>query len=206
MVDETQEIPYSYRRKLWLLFSGFFKIAALVVGGGYAIVPVAEAEFVRRRKMLTETELLDMMAIIQSLPGIIAGNAALYIGFRAAGFPGAIVALLGVATPSVAIIILIAMFLKSADLSSPVIQGAFIGAKAAITGLIALTAWRMANRTVKNTFTLILTLASALATILFKVPPVWLILSGAVLGIVYRQAVAAGLAPLPPESGKEPNP
>ncbi len=206
MVDETQEIPYSYRRKLWLLFSGFFKIAALVVGGGYAIVPVAEAEFVRRRKMLTETELLDMMAIIQSLPGIIAGNAALYIGFRAAGFPGAIVALLGVATPSVAIIILIAMFLKSADLSSPVIQGAFIGAKAAITGLIALTAWRMANRTVKNTFTLILTLASALATILFKVPPVWLILSGAVLGVVYRQAVAAGLAPLPPESGKEPNP
>jgi len=206
MVDETQEIPYSYRRKLWLLFSGFFKIAALVVGGGYAIVPVAEAEFVRRRKMLTETELLDMMAIIQSLPGIIAGNAALYIGFRAAGFPGAIVALLGVATPSVAIIILIAMFLKSADLSSPVIQGAFIGAKAAITGLIALTAWRMANRTVKNTFTLILTLASALATILFKVPPVWLILSGAVLGIVYRKAVAAGLAPLPPESGKEPNP
>ncbi|MPN30231.1 hypothetical protein SDC9_177694 [bioreactor metagenome] len=64
----------------------------------------------------------------------------------------------------------------------------------------------MATRTVKNTFTLILTLASALAAILFKVPPVWLILSGAVLGVVYRQAVAAGLAPLPPESGKEPNP
>lgn len=178
----------SRRRKLWLLFSGFFKIATLVVGGGYAIVPVAEAEFVRRRKMLSETELLDMMAIIQSLPGIIAGNAALYIGFRTAGFLGALAALLGVATPSVVIIIVIAAFLKSFDLNQPVIQGAFIGAKAAITGLIALTAWRMAAKTVKSTFTLLLTVGGATATILFKVSPVWVILAGALLGVVYREA------------------
>ena len=56
-----------------MLFWGFFKIAALVVGGGYAIVPAAENEFIHRKKLLTEEELLDMMAIIQSLPGIIAG-------------------------------------------------------------------------------------------------------------------------------------
>ncbi len=187
---ETQllESSLSVRRKCWLLFSGFFKIAALVVGGGYAIVPAAEAEFVHRRKMLTEVELLDMMAIIQSLPGIIAGNAALYIGFRAAGIRGALSALLGVAMPSTLIILGIAMFLRGIDLNIPAVQGAFLGAQAAIAGLIALTAIRMARKTVNNSFTLLLAIAGAFTTIVFKLSPVWVIAAGAILGIAYRCA------------------
>lgn len=169
-----------------ILFWGFFKIAALVVGGGYAIVPAAENEFIHRKKLLTEEELLDMMAIIQSLPGLIAGNAALYIGFRSAGVAGALSALLGVITPPVTVILLIAVFLQNINLNHPAIQGAFIGAQAAITGLIAMTAIRMIRKTVTNSFTLITALAAATATIVFKVSPVWVILSGAVLGIVYE--------------------
>ena len=173
------------------LFWGFFKIAALVVGGGYAIVPAAEAEFTRKHKIIDETELLDMMAIIQSLPGIIAGNAALYIGFRCAGIWGALAALLGVATPSTIIILLIAFFLKDINLDIPAVQGAFTGAQAAITGLIALTAVRMTRKTIRNSFTLIAALASVIATIVFRLSPVWVILAGAVLGIVYQFSVSA---------------
>lgn len=176
--------------KCRMLFWGFFKIAALVVGGGYAIVPVAENEFIHRKKLLNEEELLDMMAIIQSLPGIIAGNAALYIGYRTAGVWGALSALLGVATPSTLIILIIAIFLHNIDLNIPAVQGAFIGAQAAITGLIALTAIRMIRKTIKNSFTLATAMAAAAATIVFKVSPVWVILSGAVLGIIYQLAVA----------------
>ena len=127
-----------------------------------------------------------MMAIIQSLPGLIAGNAALYIGFRSAGVAGALSALLGVITPPVTVILLIAIFLQNIDLNHPAIQGAFIGAQAAITGLIAMTAIRMIRKTVTNSFTLITALAAAAATIIFKVSPVWVILAGAVLGIVYE--------------------
>ena len=118
----TEITALSKFTKCRMLFWGFFKIAALVVGGGYAIVPAAENEFIHRKKLLTEDELLDMMAIIQSLPGIIAGNAALYIGYRAAGVWGALTALLGVATPSTVIILLIAIFLQNIDLNIPVTE------------------------------------------------------------------------------------
>lgn len=175
--------------KCRMLYWGFFKIAALVVGGGYAIVPAAEHEFTQKRKLLNEVELLDMMAIIQSLPGIIAGNAALYIGYRCAGIMGALSALLGVATPSTIIILIIAIFLRNIDLNIPAVQGAFMGAQAAITGLITLTLINMVRKTVKNSFTLILAVASAAATIIFAVSPVWVILSGGALGIAYKSAV-----------------
>lgn len=188
MSDNTTVSKFA---KCRILFWGFFKIAALVVGGGYAIVPAAENEFIHRKKLLTEDELLDMMAIIQSLPGIIAGNAALYIGFRAAGIIGALSALIGVATPSTLIILIIAIFLRNIDLNIPAIQGAFIGAQAAITGLIAVTAVRMILKTIKNSFTLITAMAAAAATVIFNVSPVWVIAAGAVLGITYQFAVSA---------------
>ncbi len=187
-MNETAEKTSKFA-KCRMLYWGFFKIAALVVGGGYAIVPAAEHEFTRKRKLLNEEELLDMMAIIQSLPGIIAGNAALYIGYRCAGIIGALSALLGVATPSTVVILLIAIFLRNLDLNIPAVQGAFIGAQAAITGLITLTLINMVRKTVKNSFTLILALLSATATIVFSVSPVWTILTGGVLGIAYKSAV-----------------
>ena len=180
-----------------MLFWGFFKIAALVVGGGYAIVPAAENEFVHRKKLLTETELLDMMAIIQSLPGIIAGNAALYMGYRSAGIAGALSALLGVATPSTVIILLIAIFLHNVNLDTPVIQGAFVGAQAAITGLIAMTAVRMVRKNIKNIFTLFIALAAVAASISGAVAPGWIILFGAVAGVIYRLSVKAESAAAP---------
>ena len=189
MAEAIQNL--SKAAKCLQLFWGFFKIAALVVGGGYAIVPAAEAEFTRKHKIIDETELLDMMAIIQSLPGLIAGNAALYIGFRCAGFWGALAALLGVATPSTVIILLIAIFLKDVNLNIPAVQGAFIGAQAAITGLIVMTAWKMLRKTVRNSFTLIVTLAATVATIGFRMSPVWVIMAGALLGIVYKFSVRA---------------
>ena len=189
--------------KCRILFWGFFKIAALVVGGGYAIVPAAENEFIHRKKLLSDEELLDMMAIIQSLPGIIAGNAALYIGYRAAGIMGALAALLGVATPSTLIILLIAIFLRNIDLNIPAVQGAFTGAQAAICGLIAMTAVRMIKKTVKNSFTLLLALASAAATIIFKVSPLWVIIAGAVLGIIAQFSVRSKSEEQPAASGEQ---
>ena len=67
-------------KKLWLLFFTFAKIAALVVGGGLAMLPVIEDTFVRKKKLLSQEELLDVVALTQTIPGIIAANAAVAVG------------------------------------------------------------------------------------------------------------------------------
>ena len=82
-------------KKLWLLFFTFAKIAALVVGGGLAMLPVIEDTFVRKKKLLSQEELLDVVALTQTIPGIIAANAAVAVGMKVAGFLGAIAALTG---------------------------------------------------------------------------------------------------------------
>ena len=80
---ESEE-SISYWKKLWLLFYTFAKIAALVVGGGYAILPVVEETFSRKNKLISSEELLDMMALVQTIPGIIAANSAIYVGMKIA--------------------------------------------------------------------------------------------------------------------------
>ena len=96
-------------RKLWLLFFTFAKIAALVLGGGLAMLPVIEETFVNKKKLLTGDELLDVVALTQSVPGIIAANAAVSIGMKVAGFAGALAALFGAILPSFLIILIIAI-------------------------------------------------------------------------------------------------
>ena len=95
----------SYWKKLWVLFYTFAKIAALVVGGGYAILPVVEETFSKKHKWLTSEELLDMMGLVQTVPGIIACNSAIYVGRRVAGFGGILAAAFGVCLPSVLILL-----------------------------------------------------------------------------------------------------
>ncbi len=70
----------SKARMLWLLFWEFFKIASFVVGGGFAILIVAEDVFVKKYHWLRDGELSDMLALIQTVPGLTAGNIAIYTG------------------------------------------------------------------------------------------------------------------------------
>ena len=105
---DSQENHGSYWKKLWLLFYTFAKIAALVVGGGYAILPVVEETFSRKNKLISSEELLDMMALVQTIPGIIAANSAIYVGMKIAGIGGVLAAVFGVCLPSVTIIVIIA--------------------------------------------------------------------------------------------------
>ena len=81
-------------KKLWLLFFTFARISALVLGGGLAMLPVIEETFVNKKKLLSQEELLDVVALTQTVPGIIAANAAVSIGMKIAGFAGALAALL----------------------------------------------------------------------------------------------------------------
>ena len=175
----------SYWKKLWVLFYTFAKIAALVVGGGYAILPVVEETFSKKHKWLTSEELLDMMGLVQTVPGIIACNSAIYVGRRVAGFGGILAAAFGVCLPSVLIILAIAMFFPALDPKNPWLLGAFRGVRACVTALVTMTAFRMAKKVLKSWFDGAVAAVAFILVLFVKVEPVYVILGAMPLGILY---------------------
>ena len=87
------------KNKLWQLFQSTLLISAFTFGGGYVIVPLMKKRFVDELRWLEEEETLDFIAIAQSAPGAVAVNASILLGYRIAGLPGALVAILGTILP-----------------------------------------------------------------------------------------------------------
>ena len=113
--------------RLWDLYSIFFKMGIFTFGGGYAMLPILKNEAVEKRKWISEEELLNYYSIGQCTPGIIAVNAASFIGYQLRGFWGMIWATLGVISPSVVIILLVAMLLRQ-YMDNQYVQWAFLSA------------------------------------------------------------------------------
>ena len=143
------------------------------------------------KKWLEEDEMIDCIAISQALPGIIAINAATYIGMKVRGFRGALSATLGVILPSFVIIIAVVTLLDSIG-ENTYIQGAFIGIKAAVCGLILVTVVRMGKKILRSVFAWILAILSFIAIVGFGINAIWAILAGAIAGIVYNTVKLSG--------------
>ena len=171
-------------RRLLLLYCSFFRITALVVGGGLAMLPVIEEIFVVKRKLLTREELLDMTALTQTVPGIIAINSAVYIGMKVAGVPGAIAAAAGAVTPPFTVILVIASLFPHLDPKNRYLLGVFAGIRAAVTGMILVTGCRMFRRTVKSPLEIAVVLVFFVLAIM-KVSPALLILAAVPFGWCY---------------------
>lgn len=175
-------------KKLWLLFFTFAKIAALVVGGGLAMLPVIEETFVRKKKLLSQEELLDVVALTQTVPGIIAANAAVAVGMKVAGFLGAIAALIGAILPSFLVILTIAWLFPSLTPSNPYWLGTFAGIRAGVTGLIAVTAWKLVRKTIRNWFEALAAIAFLTAA-LAGISPGVIIIAAIITGSIYFHLV-----------------
>ena len=93
-------------------FGIFFKIGAFTIGGGYAMVPLIENEIVTKRKWIAQEDFIDLLAISQSAPGILAVNISIFIGYKLRGIRGSIVTALGTILPSFIIILAIALFFR----------------------------------------------------------------------------------------------
>ena len=98
---------------LFDLYISFFKIGLFTFGGGLAMIPMLEKEIVDKRNWCTTEEIMDYYAVGQCTPGIIAVNTATFVGYKYRGVLGGIMTTLGVITPSLLIITLIATFLKN---------------------------------------------------------------------------------------------
>ena len=97
-------------RQVVQLFLTFFKIGAFTFGGGYAMIALMEREVVDKRHWITEEDVMDIITIAESTPGVIAVNSATFIGYKTAGFWGAFFATLGVVIPSFTVIFIISLF------------------------------------------------------------------------------------------------
>ena len=121
---------------IWLaLFLTFAKIGVFTFGGGYAMISIIENNCVERKQWITHDEMMNMTAIAESTPGPIAVNCATFVGYKKAGFLGALVATLGMILPSFFVIYLISMFLDN-FLELTLIANAFQGIKIAVGILI----------------------------------------------------------------------
>ncbi len=122
-------------KKLWELFLTFMKIGGFTFGGGYAMIPLIQKEAVEDKKWVSAQDILDIVAIAESTPGPIAINTATFIGFKTAGYLGAMAATLGVVLPSFVVIVLISLVLQQFE-SLKLVQYAFAGIRAGVLALI----------------------------------------------------------------------
>lgn len=176
--------------KLYIsLFWEFFKIGIFTIGGGMAMIPQIQQLVVEDKKWLDEEEMLDCVAISQSMPGVIAINSATYIGKRIKGIRGSLAATLGVVMPSF-IIIILAVTVLGAFGENRYVLGAFTGIKAAVCGLILVTAVRLAKQSLTSVFQWVLAAAALLAIGFFGITAVWAIIVGAIAGIIYNSVKA----------------
>lgn len=170
-------------------FLTFFKIGLFTIGGGYAMIPLIEAEIIEKKKWVSHDEFVDLMAIAQSCPGIFAVNIAIFIGYRLRRVKGALVCCLGTALPSFIIILLIALFFHQFK-DNQMVAAAFRGIRPAVVALIAVPTYNLAKKAKLNRYTFWIPIVSALLIWLLGVSPILIILIAGVGGyLVGRKGI-----------------
>ena len=165
-------------------FSIFFKIGAFTIGGGYAMVPLIENEIVTKRNWIAKDDFIDLLAISQSSPGILAVNISIFIGYRLRGIRGSIVTALGTILPSFLIILAIALFFHNFK-ENTVVARIFTGIRPAVVALIAAPTFSMGTSARLNRYTLSIPVVSALLIWLLGFSPIWIIIAAGVGGFFY---------------------
>ena len=160
----------------WQLFYTYLKIGTFTLGGGYAMLPLIQREVVDRKGWIDEEEFLNMIALAQAAPGLIAVNSAIFIGWRVGGWRGVVGAVLGAVLPSFLIILGIAMIFREwKDL--PAVEAVFKGVRPAVVALIAAPLVKLAKSAKISWITALIPIVAALLIWLGHVNPVWVILA-----------------------------
>ena len=159
---------------LWKLGAVFAKIGAFTIGGGYAMIPLIEAEM-KRRGWLRPEELPDIIALAQSAPGVLAVNVAIFAGYRLRGLRGSIAATLGTILPSFLIILAIAMFMTRFQ-DNPVVVRIFKGIRPVVVSLIAVPMINMARKNNRTWWAWAISLVTLLLVAFLDVSPIYILL------------------------------
>ena len=174
-------------KQLWEIFWSFFKIGLFTFGGGYAMIPLIQREVIDHRKWIPASEFLDLLTLAQSVPGPIAINTAVFVGYKRSGLRGACASLLGAVLPSFLIILAIALFFAGIR-QNPVVDAAFKGMRPAVVALIIAPLVTLT----RGMHWSMIVLAAALAGLIWwlGLSPVLILAAGAGAGIVWELSIA----------------
>lgn len=176
-------------KRLSEIFLVFFKIGLFTIGGGYAMLPIIQREVVETKGWMTDEEFLDAISLTNSLPGPLATNSATFVGYRVAGTPGSVAAILGAATPSVVIILLIAMVFQNI-MDYPMVQYIFDGVRPAVAALILYAVVKLAKSAkVGEYFNWVVALLGFAAVAFFGLHPILVVVCSAAYGLLLRDRV-----------------
>ena len=166
------------------LFATFFKVGLFTIGGGYAMIPLIEAEVVDKHKWVSKEDFLDLIAVAQSCPGVFAINISTFIGYKLRRRQGALACAVGTALPSFLIILAIAIFFHRFE-DNPVIAAIFRGIRPAVVALIAVPTFNLARSAKISWANCWIPVGGALAIWLLGVSPILIILLAGIGGWVY---------------------
>lgn len=169
---------------LFRLFSTFFKIGLFTIGGGYAMLSMVRQIVVVQRKWMQEEDFAEMIAVLQSMPGIFAVNMALAVGQRLSGKKASLAAASGAVLPSLLIVLLLAVFARKAK-ENPVVESCFKGIRPCVVALILSPALQMVKSTGIGLNNFFIPLLAVLAVCLLQVSPVYVILAAGAGGAAY---------------------
>lgn len=172
-------------KRLWKIFISTLYLSAFTFGGGYVIVTLMKKKFIDELGWIDENEMLDLVAIAQSAPGAIAVNGAIVVGYKLEGLIGALTAIVGTIIPPFAIISVISFF-YAAFSSNFIVKTILDGMQSGVAAVIAAVVWDMGSGIVrgKNKMSLTIMAAAFLATAVFNVNVVYVVLICIALGVV----------------------
>ena len=173
------------KETLWKLFFSMLYISAFTFGGGFVIITFMKRTFVDELGWIDEQEMLDLTALAQSSPGAIAVNAAILVGWRVGGFLGMVTAVIGTVLPPITILSVISLF-YAAFAANPYVALVLKGMQAGVAAVILDVVWGLGANVVKtkSPIHLVVMAAAFIATFVYGVNVIYIILAAGLLGVV----------------------
>jgi len=176
---------------LWALFVIFFKAGTFTFAGGLAMLPVIEKDVVEKYKLMPKEDFMEYATLAQTLPGVIALNCACFVGRRAGGFLGMLVAGFGATFSAFALMIAATVLLQFVPQEGPV-AGAFMGIRAASAALVLSAAFSLGRHNLKSRFAVVVMLAAFALVLFAKVSAPLVVLAAGAAGYVYQRIKSKG--------------
>ncbi|MFZ7133015.1 MAG: chromate transporter [Eubacteriales bacterium] len=169
---------------IWLLFQIFFKIGMFTFGGGYVMIPIMQDQFINSLGWLTHDQFIDIIAIAEMTPGVIAVNMATFLGYKVSGSVfGGIASTFGVILPSSVIVCIITYYFSKFK-HNMLIQDMFSFIRFGIPGIVASAAYGLLDNAVKDYFAIVIVLAAAYLSGIKKINPILIIIGASIVGII----------------------
>ena len=175
------------KKLLLQLFITFLKIGAFTFGGGYAMIPLIQREIVEKNAWVKPNEMVDILAISQIAPGVIAINSATYVGYKIAGFWGAFFSTLGVIIPSFAIIYILSFFIQQFK-ELIWVEYAFRGIRVCVIVIMAYSVWKLMKFDKINIAYIAILSAAFIVASFTDINIIFLMLAAIGLGLFYAFA------------------